>query len=115
MAFKNIHSFPNNDPDIRDLKIMVDKKHESVIIPIFGKKKYYSLVFVQKIFFHKKYFLACSGVPTPFHISTIKNVSKSEEGDYVYLRINLNVPGFTKFVNFKQLSRKINYMKKKTD
>ncbi|KAL5252216.1 hypothetical protein ACHWQZ_G015116 [Mnemiopsis leidyi] len=68
VAFKNLQSFPSNDPDIRDLKIMVDKKHESVIIPIFG-------------------------IPTPFHISTIKNVSKSEEGDYVYLRTNLNVPG----------------------
>ena len=37
VAFKNLQSFPSNDPDIRDLKIMVDKKHESVIIPIFGK------------------------------------------------------------------------------
>ena len=36
VAFKNIQNFPTNDPDIRDLKIMVDKKHESVIIPIFG-------------------------------------------------------------------------------
>ena len=35
VAFKNIASFPT-DPTIRDLKIMVDKKHESVILPIFG-------------------------------------------------------------------------------
>jgi len=78
VAYKNPQSFPISDSDIKELKIMVDKKHESVIIPIFG-------------------------VPTPFHISTIKNVSKSEEGDFVYLRINLNVPGVvvreTDFVN----------------
>ena len=40
------------------------------------------------------------GVPTPFHISTIKNVSKSEEGEFVYLRINLNVPGESLEVRF---------------
>lgn len=29
----------------------------------------------------------------PFHILTIKNVTKSEEGEFTYLRINFNVPG----------------------
>jgi nucleosome binding factor SPN SPT16 subunit len=29
----------------------------------------------------------------PFHVSTIKNVSKSEEGRYTYLRINFFAPG----------------------
>lgn len=45
-----------------------DKKYETVILPIFG-------------------------LPTPFHISTIKNVSTSIEADYTYLRINFHHPG----------------------
>ena len=47
---------------------LVDRKHESVILPVFG-------------------------VPTPFHVSMIKNISKSEEGSYTYLRINFFYPG----------------------
>ena len=35
------------------------------------------------------------GIPTPFHISMVKNFSKSEEGEYTYLRINLFYPGST--------------------
>lgn len=35
------------------------------------------------------------GVPVPFHISTIKNISQSVEGDYTYLRINFFHPGAT--------------------
>ena len=46
----------------------MDKGHETVLLPIFG-------------------------VPTPFHISTIKNLSLSVEGDYTYLRINFFNPG----------------------
>lgn len=46
----------------------MDKAHETVLLPIFG-------------------------VPTPFHISTIKNLSSSVEGDYTYLRINFFNPG----------------------
>ena len=33
------------------------------------------------------------GVPVPFHIATIKNISSSVEGDYTYLRINFFHPG----------------------
>lgn len=47
-----------------------DKKYETVIMPIFG-------------------------IPVPFHISTIKNISQSIEGDYTYLRINFFHPGAT--------------------
>lgn len=46
----------------------MDKRAETVILPI-------------------------NGMAVPFHIHTIKNVTKSEEGDYAYLRINLNSPG----------------------
>lgn len=47
-----------------------DKKYETVIMPLFG-------------------------IPVPFHISTIKNISQSIEGDYTYLRINFFHPGAT--------------------
>lgn len=35
------------------------------------------------------------GIPVPYHISTIKNISQSVEGDYTYLRINFYHPGAT--------------------
>ena len=47
-----------------------DKKYETVIMPVFG-------------------------IPVPFHISTIKYISQSIEGDYTYLRINFSHPGAT--------------------
>lgn len=34
-----------------------------------------------------------SGRPVPFHISTLKNASKNEEGDFIYLRLNFLTPG----------------------
>lgn len=67
IAYKSINQFPKEN-EIADLKIYVDKHNEAVILPIFG-------------------------VPVPFHISTIKNVSTSVEGDYLYLRINFFFPG----------------------
>merc|ERR1712038_730050 len=54
--------------EVRSLKIYVDKKYETVILPIFG-------------------------VPVPFHIATLKNISSSVEGDSTYLRINFFHPG----------------------
>ena len=56
------------ESEVKELKIYVDKKYETVILPIFG-------------------------VPVPFHIATIKNISSSKEGDYTYLRINFFHPG----------------------
>eukprot|EP00088_Acartia_fossae_P005874 TRINITY_DN1265_c0_g1_i5.p1 TRINITY_DN1265_c0_g1~~TRINITY_DN1265_c0_g1_i5.p1 ORF type:complete len:1100 (-),score=479.08 TRINITY_DN1265_c0_g1_i5:747-4046(-) len=56
------------ESEVKELKIYVDKKYETVILPIFG-------------------------VPVPFHIATIKNISTSKEGDYTYLRINFFHPG----------------------
>merc|ERR1712223_260379 len=56
------------ESEVRSLKIYVDKKYETVILPIFG-------------------------VPVPYHIATIKNISSSVEGDYTYLRINFFHPG----------------------
>lgn len=69
VAYKSYKDFPREN-EISDLKIYVDKKNETVLLPVFG-------------------------VPVPFHISTIKNVSTSHEGDYLYLRINFFFPGST--------------------
>ncbi|KAK9470440.1 FACT complex subunit-domain-containing protein [Dipodascopsis tothii] len=53
---------------IKDLRIAVDPKNQAIVVPI-------------------------SGRPVPFHISTLKNASKNEEGEYVYLRLNFLTPG----------------------
>lgn len=37
--------------------------------------------------------LPIHGFAVPFHINTIKNVSKNEEGDFTYLRVNFQTPG----------------------
>ncbi|CAK8695989.1 unnamed protein product [Clavelina lepadiformis] len=68
VAYKSRQLLPVKEPDIYDLKIFIDKKYETVVLPVFG-------------------------LPTPFHISTIKNISMSTEGDYSYLRINFFCPG----------------------
>ncbi|CAF4420830.1 unnamed protein product, partial [Rotaria socialis] len=65
-SYKSEGQLPQ-DPDIQDLKLYVDKRYETVILPI-------------------------NGVATPFHISTIKNVSLAVEGEYIYLRINFYNP-----------------------
>ncbi|KAG5457858.1 MAG: FACT complex subunit-domain-containing protein, partial [Olpidium bornovanus] len=64
-AYKRETALPN---EVRDLQIVVDHKNESVVLPIYG-------------------------IPVPFHISTLKTTSKSDEGDYVYLRLNFVTPG----------------------
>lgn len=53
---------------VADLKIVVDPRNQTIIVPIFGR-------------------------PVPFHIATLKNVSKNDEGDFTYLRINFLSPG----------------------
>ncbi|KAJ7632236.1 FACT complex subunit SPT16 [Roridomyces roridus] len=54
--------------DVDDLRIHVDRKGQSVILPI-------------------------NGFAVPFHINTIKNASKSDEDQFTYLRINFQTPG----------------------
>ena len=49
-------------------QIFVDRKAQTVILPIHG-------------------------FAVPFHINTIKNASKNDEGDFTYLRINFQTPG----------------------
>jgi nucleosome binding factor SPN SPT16 subunit len=37
--------------------------------------------------------LPIHGFAVPFHINAIKNASKNDEAEYVYLRINFQTPG----------------------
>lgn len=69
VSYKNSNQMPRV-PEVKELKLYVDQKYETVILPIYG-------------------------IPVPFHISTIKNISQSVEGDYTYLRINFFHPGST--------------------
>lgn len=64
-SYKRDNQFPSK---VRDLAIVVDVKNSTVILPIMGR-------------------------PVPFHIQTIKNASKSDEGEFSYLRINFLSPG----------------------
>ncbi|KAH9426311.1 FACT complex subunit SPT16 [Dermatophagoides pteronyssinus] len=69
ISYRSTQQMPQ-EREIQELKIYVDKRFETIILPIFG-------------------------IPVPFHISTIKNISQSIEGDYTYLRINFFTPGTT--------------------
>ncbi|KAI8062799.1 FACT complex subunit-domain-containing protein [Gilbertella persicaria] len=66
--FESYRSEAKLPREVRGLKIVIDKKHDSIILPIYG-------------------------MAVPFHISTLKNASKSDEGDYVMLRLNFLTPG----------------------
>ncbi|KAI0797833.1 FACT complex subunit SPT16 [Abortiporus biennis] len=54
--------------EAENLRIYVDRKAQTVILPVHG-------------------------YAVPFHINTIKNVSKNDEGEYTYLRVNFQTPG----------------------
>ncbi|XP_059476610.1 FACT complex subunit spt16 [Neocloeon triangulifer] len=69
VSYKSASQMPQEN-EVKELKIFVDRKYETVLLPIFG-------------------------LSVPFHISTIKNISQSVEGDYTYLRINFFHPGAT--------------------
>lgn len=64
-SYKRDNQFPVK---VKDLVILVDVKASTVVLPIMGR-------------------------PVPFHINTIKNASKSDEGEFAYLRINFLSPG----------------------
>ena len=69
-GFKRFDSYKREQqvPINRDLRIFIDSKAQSVILPI-------------------------NGFIVPVHVSTIKNASKTEEGAYMSLRINFITPG----------------------
>ncbi|KOS21394.1 FACT complex subunit SPT16 [Escovopsis weberi] len=64
-SYKRDNQFP---PKIKNMEIVVDSKNSTVVLPIMGR-------------------------PVPFHINTIKNASKSDEGEFAFLRINFLSPG----------------------
>lgn len=69
--FKRFESYKRENqlpPKVRDLQIVVDQKNSTIVCPVMGR-------------------------PVPFHINTIKNASKSDEGEWAYLRINFLSPG----------------------
>lgn len=69
--FRRFESYKRDNqlpPKVKDLTVYVDHKASTVIVPVMGR-------------------------PVPFHINTIKNASKSDEGEYAYLRINFLSPG----------------------
>ncbi|KAI0206769.1 FACT complex subunit SPT16 [Astrocystis sublimbata] len=69
--FKKFESYKRDNqlpPRVKNLEILVDTKNHTVILPVMGR-------------------------PVPFHIHTIKNASKNDEGEWSYLRINFLSPG----------------------
>ncbi|KZT03503.1 FACT complex subunit SPT16 [Laetiporus sulphureus 93-53] len=54
--------------EAESLRIFVDRKAQTIILPIHG-------------------------FAVPFHINTIKNASKNDEGEFTYLRVNFQTPG----------------------
>ncbi|KAI9689083.1 MAG: FACT complex subunit spt16 [Bathelium mastoideum] len=69
--FKRFESYKRDNqlpPRVKDLVIVVDSKSSTVVLPIMGR-------------------------PVPFHINTIKNASRTDEGEYTFLRINFLSPG----------------------
>ncbi|KAI1787890.1 FACT complex subunit SPT16 [Ganoderma leucocontextum] len=54
--------------EVENLRIYIDRKSQTVVLPIHG-------------------------YAVPFHINTIKNVSKNEEAEFTLLRVNFQTPG----------------------
>lgn len=69
--FKKFESYKRDNQlptRVKNLEIVVDQKNHTVVLPVMGR-------------------------PVPFHIHTIKNASKNDEGEWSYLRINFLSPG----------------------
>ncbi|KAK0614179.1 transcription elongation complex subunit [Immersiella caudata] len=69
--FKRFESYKRDNqlpPKVKDMGIVIDQKNATIILPVMGR-------------------------PVPFHINTIKNASKSDEGEWSFLRINFLSPG----------------------
>ncbi|KAI1764193.1 SPT16-domain-containing protein [Hypoxylon sp. FL1150] len=69
--FKKFESYKRDNQmplKVKNLEILVDTKNHTLVLPVMGR-------------------------PVPFHIHTIKNASKNDEGEWSYLRINFLSPG----------------------
>ncbi|KAH6655439.1 FACT complex subunit-domain-containing protein [Truncatella angustata] len=64
-SYKRENQLPSK---VKNLEIFIDEKTATVILPVMGR-------------------------PVPFHIHTIKNASKNDEGEWSFLRINFLSPG----------------------
>lgn len=64
-SYKRDNQFPTK---VKDMGIVIDQKNATIVLPVMGR-------------------------PVPFHINTIKNASKSDEGEWSFLRINFLSPG----------------------
>ncbi|KAJ3295188.1 FACT complex subunit spt16 [Borealophlyctis nickersoniae] len=70
-AFKKYESYKKEallPRNVGDMQIIVDRRNDSIILPIYG-------------------------MAVPFHVSCLKNVTKQDEQDHVYLRFNFITPG----------------------
>ncbi|KAG0040989.1 FACT complex subunit spt16 [Podila clonocystis] len=54
--------------DVNNLRIVVDQRNDTLVLPIYG-------------------------LAVPFHISTLQKATKTDEGEFVYLRLNFVTPG----------------------
>lgn len=73
IAYRDPSQFPSassSGSTLRTNQSFVDQKQEAVLLPVFGRL-------------------------VPFHVATIKSVSKHEEGAWTFLRINFVAPGIT--------------------
>lgn len=64
-SYKRVAALPR---ETRSGKILVDERADTVILPVYG-------------------------MAVPFHISTFKSITRNDEGEYVYLRLNMVCPG----------------------
>jgi nucleosome binding factor SPN SPT16 subunit len=78
-SVKSYSSVAQLPADVKQGKIYVDSKGDSVILPILG-------------------------VMVPFHVSLIKNVSKSDENAFSFLRINFHTPITGLNMDFEKLN-----------
>lgn len=98
VSYKSRSQMPN-EPEVRELKIYVGKKSLLSVCNFSNPQLCHSfIVLILSFVLDRKYetvILPVFGIPVPFHISTIKNISQSVEGDYTYLRVNFFHPGAT--------------------
>ena len=66
-AYKSEKQYPKKD--LRPGKIYVDNQHDAILLPVFNGKW------------------------IPLHVSFVKNISSTSEGQWQTMRLNLHVPG----------------------
>lgn len=76
-SYSSIKKFP---PEMRKGQVFVDEKNDTILLPINAEQ------FV------------------PFHVSTINTVSKSDQGQWTFLRINFHIPGVGKNLLFPDMT-----------